>query len=100
MAVTSASADPMLASGWKKTRINPTPASDCDSMCSMLLTVVVIARSEMVTIRPSTSFGESPVYCQMTETTGMLIEGKMSTGVRAIVSAPPMAINIAMTMNV
>ena len=76
MAVTSALADPMLASGWKKTRISPTPASDCDSMCSMLLTVVVIARSEMVTMRPSTSFGESPVNCQMTEMTGMLISGR------------------------
>src|SRR5438874_3658690 len=73
MAVTSASADPMFASGWKKTRIRPTPASDCDSMCSMLLTVVVIARSEMVTMRPSTSLGERPVNCQMIEMTGMLI---------------------------
>src|SRR5689334_6376894 len=100
MAVTSALAAPMLASGWKKTRIRPTPASDCDSMCSMLLTVVVIARSEMVTIRPSTSFGESPLNCQMTEMTGMLISGKMSMGVRAIVSTPPMAMSIAMTMKV
>ena len=90
----------MFASGWKNTRISPTPASDCDSMCSMLLTVVVIARSEIVTMRPSTSFGESPVYCQMTETTGMLIAGKMSTGVRAIVRTPPMAISIAITMKV
>src|SRR5207247_1530010 len=90
----------MLASVWKKTRISPTPASDCDSMCSMLLTVVVIARSEMVTMRPSTSFGESPVNCQRIEMTGMLISGKMSTGVRAMVSTPPMAISIAITMNV
>src|SRR5205809_4299567 len=100
MAVTSASADPMFASGWKKTRIRPTPASDCDSMCSMLLTVVVIARSEMVTMRPSTSFGESPLNCQMIEMTGMLISGKMSTGVRAMVSTPPMAMSSAITMNV
>src|SRR6185295_289960 len=100
MAVTSALAAPMLASGWKKTRISPTPASDCDSMCSMLLTVVVIARSEMVTMRPSTSFGESPLNCQMIEMTGMLIAGKMSMGVRAMVSTPPMAMSIAITMNV
>src|SRR5205809_247131 len=100
IAVTSASAAPMLASGWKKTRISPTPAIDCDSMCSMLLTVVVIARSEMVTMRPSTSFGDSPLNCQMTEMTGMLISGKMSTGVRAIVRTPPMAISIAITMKV
>src|SRR6185295_14714991 len=100
MAVTSALAAPMLASGWKKTRISPTPASDCDSMCSMLLTVVVIARSEMVTMRPSTSFGERPLNCQMTEMTGMLISGKMSTGVRAMVRTPPMAIRSAITMNV
>src|SRR5207244_5950037 len=90
----------MLASGWKKTRISPTPESDCDSMCSMLLTVVVIARSEMVTMRPSTSFGESPVNCQMIEITGMLISGKMSTGVRAMGSTPPMAISVAITMKV
>ena len=100
IAVTSASAAPMLASGWKKTRISPTPAIDCDSMCSMLLTVVVIARSEMVTMRPSTSFGDRPENCQMTEMTGMLISGKMSTAVRAMVSTPPMAISIAITMNV
>jgi len=90
----------MLASGWKKTRISPTPASDCDSMCSMLFTVVVIARAEMVTMRPSTSFGDRPVYCQMTEITGMLISGKMSTGVRAMVSTPPMAMISAITMKV
>src|SRR5712671_6941239 len=100
MAVTSALAEPMLASGWKKTRISPTPASDCDSMCSMLLTVVVIARSEMVTMRPSTSFGESPANCQITDMTGMLIAGNMTIGVRAIVSTPPIAISMAITMNV
>ena len=59
-------------------------------MCSMPLTVVVIARSEMVTMRPSISFADSPLYSQMTETTGMLMSGKMSVGVRAIVSAPRM----------
>src|SRR5436853_5313961 len=69
-------------------------------MCSMLLTVVVIARSEMVTMRPSTSFGESPVNCQMIEITGMLMLGKMSIGVRAIVSAPPIAMRNAITMKV
>src|SRR5258706_14665528 len=69
-------------------------------MCSMLLTVVVIARSEMVTIRPSTSFGERPVNCQITEITGMLISGKMSVGIRAIEIGPPIAISSAITMKV
>src|SRR6266581_2708511 len=52
------------------------------SMCSMLLTVVVSARSSVYTIRCSISFALKPVYCQMTLTTGMLMDGKMSVGVR------------------
>src|SRR6266704_1078073 len=51
-------------------------------MCSMLLTVVVSARSSVYTIRCSISFALKPVYCQMTLTTGMLMDGKMSVGVR------------------
>src|SRR5258706_5250203 len=54
----------------------------------------------MVTIRPSTSFGESPLNCQITEITGMLISGKMSVGIRAIEIAPPIAISSAITMKV
>ncbi len=100
MAVTSATPASIFASGWKKTRISPTPFSDCDSMCSMLFTVVVIARSETVIIRPSTSLGERPVYCQITDTTGMLIAGKMSTGVRAMVRPPTIAMSKAITTKV
>lgn len=51
-------------------------------------------------MRPSTSFGERPVNCQMIEMTGMLIWGKMSIGVRTIVSPPPMAMRNAITMKV
>ena len=36
----------MLAPGWKNTLTTPMPSSDCDSMCSMSLTVVVSARSK------------------------------------------------------
>jgi hypothetical protein len=35
----------MLAVGWKKILMIEMPASDCDSMCSMSLTVVVRLRS-------------------------------------------------------
>ncbi len=45
MAVTWETAASMCALGWKKTLTTATPASDCDSMCSMSLTVVVSARS-------------------------------------------------------
>ena len=65
MAVVSATAASMEAFGWKKTRMTPAPMpapfKEFDSMCSMSLTVVVIARSEMVTIRPSISCAESPL---------------------------------------
>jgi hypothetical protein len=50
-----------FAFGWKYTRITETPLYDCDSMCSMSLTVVVIARSKTVTIRFSISSGDSPL---------------------------------------
>ena len=61
IAVTCATAASMLAPGWKKTLITPTPASDWLSMCSMSLTVVVIARSKIVTMRFSISSGDSPL---------------------------------------
>ena len=37
--------------GWKKILMMPTPTSDCDSMWSMSLTVVVMPRSALVTMR-------------------------------------------------
>jgi len=49
------------AFGWKNTLITDTPGSDCDSMCSISLTVVVKARSAIVEIRFSISSGEIPV---------------------------------------
>ncbi len=45
IAVTWATALPMFTCGWKKILMTPMPLSDCDSMCSMSLTVVVMPRS-------------------------------------------------------
>src|SRR5687768_5778593 len=72
----------IFAPGWKKTLMTVIPLTDCDSMCSMSFTDVVNARSDTVEIRRSISSGGSPLYCQITETTGMSISGKMSVGVR------------------
>ena len=44
-AVTCAMAVSTLAVGWKKTLMMALPSMDCDSMCSMSLTVVVRMRS-------------------------------------------------------
>ena len=61
MAVTWATALPMLTWGWKKILMRPMPLSDCDSMCSMSLTVVVMPRSLLVTMRLDISCADSPV---------------------------------------
>jgi len=58
--VTWASAVWMLASGWKNTLITAMPASDCDSMCSMSLTVVVSERSLTLVMRVPTSWADKP----------------------------------------
>lgn len=71
MAVTWESANSTLAFGWKYTRVTETPEYDCDSICSMSFTVVVMARSKMVTMRFSISSGGRPEYVQTTLTTGM-----------------------------
>ena len=47
IAVTWAMAELMSACGWKKILTTAMPFIDCDSTCSMLLTVVVSARSVM-----------------------------------------------------
>src|SRR5262249_35755073 len=60
------------------------PFTVVDSMRWMLSTVVVSTRSYEVVIRPSSSSVFSPLYCQATAMTGMLIAGKMSVGVRMI----------------
>ena len=86
--------------GWKKTLMTPTPVNDCDSMCSMSFTVVVIARSLIVTMRSAISSGVSPPYCQMTLTTGMSIDGKMSFAIRTAESTPRMRMSRAITVNV
>lgn len=63
-------------------------------MCSILLTVVVIARSEMVTMRSALSCGDMPVYDQMTDATGMSMRGKMSVGIETIAATPRTSIRI------
>ena len=60
IAVTWESAIWMLAWGRKKILITPTPFTDCDSMCSISLTVIVMPRSELVTMRSAISLGAKP----------------------------------------
>src|SRR4051812_19515842 len=95
-----ATAASTLTPGWKNVFTTATPRSEFDSMCSMSLTVVVIVRSKGVTIRAAISSADNPPYCQTTVTTGMLMLGKMSVGVRRIVSGPTNRIRIARTTNV
>src|ERR1700683_281128 len=66
----------------------------------MSSTVVVIARSQISTMRFSMSSGSKPVYVQITLTTGILMAGKMSTGIVKIEPMPSMAIRTAMTTKV
>src|ERR1700680_707062 len=81
--MTSDIAPLMSAVGCRNTLTTATPFNDCDSICSMLLTLVVRERSKIETMRVSISEGTRPVYVQMTLMTGMLMLGKMSTGVRS-----------------
>ena len=60
-ATTWASAVSMLAVGWKNTLRIDTPASDCDSMCSMSLTVVVRLRSVWPAMRWPISWAGRPL---------------------------------------
>src|SRR5215831_13025181 len=98
--VICATADSVLAPGWKNTLTIETPRSVCDSMCSMSLTVVVRPRSKPETMRFAISSADMPLYCQTAVTTGMLMLGKMSVGVRMMASGPTKRIAIAITMNV
>src|SRR5580693_4264844 len=82
MAVTWARAVSSFAVGWKKTLTTLMPFMVWLSMCSMSLTVVVNTRSYGQVMFPSNCWAESPVYCQTMLTTGILIFGKMSVGVR------------------
>ena len=60
-ATTCAIAVWMLAFGWKKILMIVMPASDCDSMCSMSLTVVVRPRSFCAAMRWPISCAGSPL---------------------------------------
>ena len=60
-AVTCAIAISTLALGWKIYPDDRDAVVGLDSMCSMSFTVVVMARSKMVTMRFSISSGERPV---------------------------------------
>ena len=66
----------------------------------MLSTVVVRARSVTLTIRSLMSSGTSPAYAQTMLTTGMLMFGKISVGVRTIAREPPISMSMAITTKV
>ena len=91
MELICASAISGLTLGWKNTLMIATPVYDCDSICSMSFTVVVMARSVMVTMRFSMSSGVRPLYDQTTLITGMSMLGKMSFGVVMTAETPRMA---------
>jgi hypothetical protein len=59
-----------------------------------------MARSVTVSTRFSMSSGDKPVNDQMTVITGMFTSGKMSTGMRAIVTTPSTRMSNATTTNV
>src|SRR5579859_4145334 len=80
-AVICAMAVAIFTCGWKYTFTTATPTSDCDSMWSILSTVVVSVRSVCVTMRAAISTAERPVYCHTMLTTGISILGKISVGV-------------------
>src|ERR1700731_4374874 len=98
--MTSEIAPSIFAVGCRNTLITATPFNDCDSMCSMLFTLVVRERSKMETIRVSISEGARPVYVQMTLMTGILMLGKMSTGVRSRTTGLMISSTNEKTMNV
>src|SRR5437764_2114287 len=85
-AASCATAASIFAFGWKKTRMTESPGSDCDSICSMSLTCVVNARSQRTVMTSAISSGETPVYDQMTDATGISISGKISVGMRKMAS--------------
>src|ERR1700692_2803254 len=71
-----------------------------DSRCSMLSIARVKIRSNGLGIRPSNSSGFMPVYCQATAITGMSMFGKISVGVRRIMTGLKTKISTARTMKV
>ena len=66
----------------------------------MSFTVVVMARSQTVTKRFSISSGATPEKLQITLTTGMLMLGKMSVDIRAMVTIPISTRSMATTVKV
>ena len=76
------------------------PGNDCDSTCSISLTVVVRLRSVTWAIRFAMSSADKPVYVQMMLTTGILISGRTSTGVVRSANGVANRIMMAITMNV
>src|ERR1700747_2043879 len=89
-----------LAFGWKKYLTTDVPVRFCDSVCSTSLTMVCALRSVPSTRRVAISSGDRPVYLQMVATTGILMLGKMSVGVREIENTPSSVITMARTMKV
>src|SRR5260370_20579119 len=98
--MTSEIAQSIFAVGCRNNLITATPFKDCDSICSMLLTLVVRERSKIETIRVSISDGAKPVYVQMTLMTGMLMLGKISIGVRSRTTGLIRSSTTENTMNV
>src|ERR1700761_8045371 len=88
IAVTCATACEIFTDGRKKILVTETPFTVCDSVCSMSLTVVVKLLSNGRTMRSLNSCGDNPAYCQTTETTGISMFGKISTGVRIMATGP------------
>jgi hypothetical protein len=100
MATTWAMAVGIFAFGWKKILMMDRPASDCDSMCSISLTVVVRLRSLTAVIRWPTSCADSPLYVQTMLMTGILISGKMSVDILSRTRGVARRISSAITKNV
>ncbi len=76
-----------LVPGWKNTLMMLTPGKERDSMCSMPLPKVK-KRSNRPVISFSTCSGGMPLKNVATTTTGILIAGKRSTGIRAMLVMP------------
>ena len=66
----------------------------------MSLTVIVVMRSELLTMRSAISLGAKPAKFHTTLMTGMLMSGKMSTGVRRMTMGVRMMSTSAITTKV
>jgi hypothetical protein len=86
-----------FTSGWKKIFWTEIPFRVWASISFISLTFELIAYLLQVVTRCSISGVLSPVSCQMTVTTGMLICGKMSAGIDRIAVMPKNTIKSANT---